>query len=378
MAEKRDYYDILGVSRDASDDQIKSAYRKLAKQYHPDLNHAPDAAEKFKEVTEAYEVPSDSNKRRQYDQFGRAAFDNNGQGGFSGFSGSGMNGGFDFDDLGDIFSQFFGGGRSSRGDNLPRKGADTLVNVTLTFDQAVHGCKVDIPLNHVRNCDECHGTGALHGTDFKKCPTCNGTGRVLTRRQTILGTMQTESVCPDCHGSGKIIVNKCTKCHGSGKVQSNETLTVNIPAGVDTGSQIRIQDKGKAGENGGPNGDLIIRITALESKIFKRDKENVSIDCPISFIDAILGCTVTVPTINGDCDLVIPQSCQPNTILKMTGKGIPSLKGQKSGDQFVNVIVKFPKKLTATQEELLKKFQEEEDKKGNSIFDIFKGKRKKK
>lgn len=378
MASKRDYYEVLGVDKNATDDQIKSAYRQLAKKYHPDLNKAPDAAEKFKEVTEAYEVLSDKNKRAQYDQFGMGAFDNNGQGGFNGFSGAGMNGDFDFGDLGDIFSQFFGGGtrRSSRADNLPEKGEDKLVNINLSFEQAVNGCKVDIPLSYVDNCKECNGTGALHGTAFKTCPTCQGKGRVITRRQTVLGMMQSESVCPDCHGIGKIITDKCTCCHGSGKIKKDETITVNIPKGVDNEDKIKIAQKGGTGLNGGPNGDLIIRITVKKSSTFVRDKADVYLDYTIDVVDALLGCEVTVKTVTGDCLLVIPPLSEPNTILKMSGKGI-TLPNGKTGNQYVKLIVKFPKKLTSEQEDLLRQFGQIEANKGSSIFSLFKNKRKK-
>lgn len=379
MAEKRDYYEVLGVSKTASDDEIKSAYRKLAKQYHPDINKAPDAADKFKEVTEAYEILSDKNKRAQYDRFGQAAFDNNGQGGFSGFSGAGMNAeDFGFGDFGDIFSQFFGGGASrGRASNLPQKGEDRMIQVSLSFEDAVAGKKVDIPLSYVSNCKACNGTGARNGTDFKVCPTCKGKGKVITTRQTILGMMQSEAICPDCHGTGKTILNKCDHCHGSGRVKVDETITVNIPHGVDTGDTMRCKEKGNPGINGGPNGDLVIKLKVGKSSKFTRDKADVYIDCPLSVTDALLGCTVTIPTVTGDCDLIIPPLTEPNTILKMANKGI-TLPNGKTGDQFVKVIVKFPKKLSSTQEDLLKKFADEEDKKGNSLFSIFKGKRKKK
>lgn len=357
MAEKRDYYEVLGVSKTASDDEIKSAYRKLAKQYHPDLNKAPDAAEKFKEVTEAYEVLSDKNKRAQYDRFGMGAFDNNGQGGFSGFSGAGMNGeDFDFGDLGDIFSQFFGDGatRSSAGrsSSVPQKGDDRLVGLDIDFMDAVKGCKKDIRVQYVTNCSSCHGTGAENGTSFKTCPTCNGKGRVLKRSQSIFGMMQQETICPDCHGSGKVIINKCPDCHGSGRVSKDETITINIPHGVDTGTKIRIEGKGQPGINGGPNGDLYIQLRVINNTGFTRDGADIKIDLNISVIDAMLGCIVTVPTVYGDCDLTIPSLSEPNTILKMTGKGV-TLPSGKTGNQYVTLNIKFPKKLSASEEKAL-------------------------
>lgn len=373
--QKRDYYEVLGVSKSASQDEIKSAYRKLAKQYHPDLNKSPDAPEKFKEVTEAYEVLSDEKKRKQYDQFGFAAFDNNGANGFqNGFNGFQQGDFSDFGDLGDIFSSFFGGGRaSSRSSSTPTRGNNKLLTVKISFDQAVRGTKVDIPLSYVDNCPDCHGTGAKTAGDVETCKTCRGSGRVRVRRQTLLGIMESESECPDCHGTGRTVKRKCDHCHGAGKVRVNETITVNIPKGVDTGDKIRIAGKGEAGNNGGPNGDLIIEIQVTSSQTFVRKGVDIYITIPISYTDALLGGTITVPTVTGECDLVIPSCTNPNTILKMNGKGITTANG-KIGNQYVTINVNFPKSLNKEQQDLIKQLDEIESKKG-TFFSKFKRKK---
>ncbi len=317
MAEKRDYYEVLGVSKDATQEQIQSAYRALAKKYHPDLNHEEGAEEKYKEVNEAYEVLKDPDKRKQYDQFGMAAFDQNAQNGhrsnYNGYTQAGM------DDINDIYSQFFGGGRSSGGqrrNTAPRKGEDTKVQVKISFEQAVKGCKVDIPLSGVRTCSSCHGSGARSQNDIGTCPTCRGTGRVRTRQQTLFGVMEQESYCPDCHGTGKKVNVKCPTCHGSGRVEFNETITVSVNKGIDDGDVIRVTGKGQAGINGGPDGDLLIYIQVVPSKTFTRKGADTYITIPLSVTEALLGATVTVPTVNGDCDLVIPPCTEPNTVLK--------------------------------------------------------------
>lgn len=374
--QKRDYYEVLGVSKTATQDEIKSAYRKLAKQYHPDLNKSPDAPAKFKEVQEAYEVLGDQQKRAQYDQFGFAAFDNNGANGFQqGFNGFQQGDFSDFGDIGDIFSSFFGGGGRSSGrrGSVPRRGEDRLVQVKINFDQAVRGTKVDIPLSYVATCPDCHGTGAKTPDDLETCHTCGGRGRVRMRRQTLFGMMESEEECPDCHGLGKTIKRKCDHCHGSGRVQVNETITVNIPRGVDTDDKIRVPGKGEPGVNGGENGDLIIQIQVSSSQTFVRKGSDVYVNIPISYTDALLGATVTVPTVTGDCDLVIPPCTDPNTILKMSGKGITTTNG-KTGNQYVTINVKFPKSLTKEQQDLVRKLDEIENNKGG-IFSWFKRKK---
>lgn len=380
MAEKRDYYEVLGVDKNATQDEIKSAYRKLAKQYHPDLNKSPDAPEKFKEVQEAYEVLGNADKRKQYDQFGHAAFDNNGtngfQGGFNGFQGADFG---DFGDIGDIFSSFFGGGAStsSRRSNMPRNGEDRVIQVNLSFDEAVKGTKVDIPLEYVDTCPHCHGTGAENPSDVTTCPTCRGTGRVRTRKTTIFGVMETEDACPDCHGSGKKVTHKCTQCKGSGRVKKSETITLNIPHGVDTGDRMNVRGKGEPGVNGGENGNLIVAFNVKPSQTFVRKGADVYINVPISISDALLGATITVPTVTGDCDLVIPSCTEPGTILRMANKGI-TLPSGKTGNQYVTVNVKFPKSLDSEQKELISKFDDIESKKSNGVFSWLKRKFKNK
>ena len=370
MAEKKDYYEVLGVDKNATQDQIQHAYRTLAKKYHPDLNHSPDAPEKFKEVSEAYEVLKDPQKRAQYDQFGHAAFDNNGANGFqNGFNGFG--GGFseaDFGDINDIFSQFFGGGaRGARRSNVPRKGADKKVTIKLSFDQAVNGAKVDIPLDYIKTCPDCHGTGAKSDQDIVNCPTCHGTGRVRTRRQTIFGMMESEGVCPDCGGTGKHVKNKCPTCHGQGRVRVSETITVNIPKGVDDGDVIRIAQKGDAGVNGGPNGDLIIAIQVSKSQIFERRGADIYTSVDVSLADALLGASVTVKTVKGDYTLNVPACTQPNTVLKMADMGV-TLPNGKVGSQYVKVNVVFPKSLNQEEKDLIRQFDEAESRKPQGVF----------
>ena len=369
MAGKRDYYEILGIDKNATPDQIQSAYRRLAKKYHPDLNHDPDAPEKFKEVTEAYEVLKDPQKRAQYDQFGHAAFDNNGANGFQqGFNGFGNFSEADFGDIGDIFSQFFGGGRSRGGRNVPRRGADRKVQVKLSFDQAVHGTKVDIPLDTIETCPHCHGSGARSPEDVTTCPTCKGRGHIRTRRQTIFGVMESDQVCPDCNGSGKKVRAKCPECGGNGRVRNRSTISVAIPHGVDNDDVIRISGKGEAGINGGPNGDLVIAISVSPSKTFQRKGADVYTTINVSLVDALLGATATVKTIDGDVELDIPPCTQPGTILKMGGKGILLPQSNRPGDQYVTVNVLFPKSLTNDEKALIQRFDEIESKKPQGLF----------
>ncbi len=376
MADNKDYYAILGVDKNATQDEIKSAYRKLAKQYHPDLNHSPDAADKFKEITEAYEILSDPQKRAQYDQFGSAAFDNNGMNGFNagGFNAN-MN---DFGDLGDIFSQFFGGGggfqRGQRRDNVPRKGANRKVTIELSFDEAVKGAKKDIHLSFIDTCPHCHGTGAKSASDIETCPTCHGQGRVRTRQRTIFGMMEQESYCPDCGGSGKRVRTKCPTCHGQGRVQTSKTITVNVPAGVDNGNTMKIDGYGDGGVNGGPKGDLIIQFQVAPSSKFTRKGNDIYISAPIAFTDALLGATITIPTVYGEADLVIPPCTEANTILKMAGQGVKNATTNKTGDEYVTINVKFPKNLNKEQKELIQKVADIEEGKQSGVFSWLKHK----
>lgn len=376
MANKRDYYEVLGVSKTASDDEIKSNYRKLAKKYHPDLNKEPGAEEKFKEVQEAYDVLSDPNKRARYDQFGFAAFDPNG--GASGFNGfDGFQGGFQDVDLGDIFGSFFGGGsrRQSSQRTGPMKGNDSFISIKISFMDAVNGKKIELPITFDETCPNCNGTGAQTPNDVVTCSNCNGTGYVRQRTQTIFGAMETQKPCPTCGGSGKTIKNKCTACNGKGYRKTKTKIDVNIPAGINDGQQLRVAGKGERGLNGGPNGDLYIEINITKDSFFKREGKDIHIELPIDMISASLGATITVPTVYGDVEMTIPEGTQNGQILKLKSKGMKDLRSPIYGDQYVHIKVETPKNLNAEQKELLKKFQEIEQSKknkGDSFFDKIK------
>lgn len=360
MAEKRDYYEVLGVDKGASADEIKRAYRKLAKQYHPDLNKDnPEAAEKFKEVGEAYSVLSDDEKRAKYDQFGHAAFDGSGGydagGGFGGFS--------DFGDLGDIFGSFFGGafggggGQSRR--NAPQKGRDIRVKVELTFEEAAFGAKKTINVSRMDTCSACSGTGAKPGTSAETCSRCGGAGQIRQVQSTPFGQMQTNTVCPDCRGKGKIIKERCVNCQGTGKTRIADKITINIPKGVDDGQSVRVCGKGDAGENGGPCGDLYVLVSIKKHPIFERDEFDVYVEMPITFVQATLGCEMDVPTLDGKVKHTIPEGTQHGTKFRMKGKGIPYPNGSGRGDQYVIVNVEVPKNLTQKQRDILVKLAEE-------------------
>lgn len=353
MAEKRDYYEVLGINKGASGDEIKKAFRKMSKKYHPDL-HPDDkvAEEKFKEVNEAYQVLSDDEKRQRYDQFGHAGVDGN-----AGFGGGGF-GGFDMGDLGDIFGDMFGGfggfggGRSRR--NGPRRGSDLSEYVTLSFMEAAFGCKKKINITKNEKCDECGGSGAKKGTQPVTCSQCNGSGQIQQRRQTMFGFSNVISECPTCRGKGKIIKEPCSACRGSGSVRKNKTIEVDIPAGIDADQVMRIGGAGNAGSNGGPSGDLQLIIRIKQDDIFKRDGFNVNVTLPISFPQAALGATLKVPTIHGMVEYDIPEGTQTNTRFKLRGKGIPVLNGRGNGDQYVTVVVEVPKNLNERQKEILR------------------------
>lgn len=358
--EKRDYYEVLGVSKTATKDEIKSAYRKLAKKYHPDINHDPDAPEKFKEVTEAYEVLGDDQKRAQYDQMGFAAFEQGGAGGGDPFGG--MGGGFGgFGDINDIFSSFFGGGaaRGGRAETGPQKGEDSLMRVRISFMDAVNGTKIKIPVNYDEPCENCHGTGAESPSDLETCPHCGGSGVVLTQRRTILGVVQQQSSCPHCGGSGKIIRNKCHACGGSGYNRVHRDVEVNVPSGINAGQQIRVTGKGRKGLNGGPNGDLYVEVLVQDHAFFKRDGNDIHIDVPLSFIDCALGKKIDVPTVYGEATVMIPEGTQPDQILRLKGQGVKDLRTQKPGDEYVHIKVQTPTKLSRTQKDLLGEFQKQ-------------------
>ena len=355
MADKRDYYEVLGVEKGASDDEIKKAHRKLAKKYHPDLNRDnPEAAEKFKELNEAYEVLSDKDKRAKYDQFGFAGVDPNYGGGAGGFGG-----GFDMGDLGDIFGSMFGGfGGSSRSRrNAPQRGETLQQHIVLSFEEAAFGCEKEISVTRYENCESCGGSGAAEGSSPETCSYCRGTGQVTQTQRTPLGMFQTSAPCPQCQGKGKIIRNPCKKCGGVGKQRRNRTLKVNFPAGIDDGQSIRLSGQGGAGVNGGPSGDVIVTISIRPHPIFTRDGSDVICEIPISFTQAALGDTLQVPTIDGKIEYNIPEGTQTGTVFRMRGKGIQNVNGRGRGDQYVRVNIEVPKNLTHKQKELLREFE---------------------
>ena len=355
MANK-DYYASLGIEKGASEDEIKKAFRKQAIKYHPDKNSGnPEAEAKFKEINEAYQVLSDPQKRARYDQFGTV----DGDPGFGG--GAGGFGGFDFNDIGgfgDIFESFFGGGGGSRRPNGPTRGADVEYSVTLTFEEAVFGVKKEVSINRSENCEPCNGTGAKAGTSAKTCPTCNGNGQVRVQRQTPLGSFVSTSACDTCSGKGKIVENPCPSCNGRGQTRKNRKISINIPAGVDTGNVMPLRGEGEHGTNGGPAGDLYIRINVTPSKKFTRKGVDVYIDAHISMAKAALGTEITVATVDGDVKYTIPAGTQSGTLFRLKGKGIPRVNSSGRGDQYVKVIVDIPKTLNEKQKEALKMLME--------------------
>ena len=354
---KRDYYEVLGVSKGASDDEIKKAYRLLAKKYHPDMNPGDKEAEaKFKEANEAYAVLSDSDKRAKYDQFGHAAFDPS-MGGGSGFGGFGGFGGADFD-FGDIFSSFFGGGGSSRSTrNMPVDGDDVMARITITFDEAVFGCKKEISFARVEGCPDCSATGAANGTKPETCSTCHGSGRVTVQQQTMLGYMQTQRACSACRGTGKIIKTPCKNCNGKGYIKVNKKLEVTIPAGIDNMQRIVLRGQGSAGRNGGVAGDLVIEVRVKEHNIFTRERNNVYCEIPISFSEAALGAEIDIPILGGKTEKYqIPEGTQTGSNFTLRGKGIPDINTKRKGDLVITVLVETPKNLTAEQKKLLTEF----------------------
>ncbi|MDR0446717.1 MAG: molecular chaperone DnaJ [Oscillospiraceae bacterium] len=359
MAEKRDYYEALGVGRGASDNEIKKAFRQLAKQYHPDVNPGDQAAEaRFKEINEAYEVLSDADKKGRYDAYGHAGVDPSyaaSGGGFGGFDGFG---GFAGGDLGDILGTIFGGGRSSTAQrNAPRRGERVSVGVTVSFEDAAFGCEKELEITRVENCEECSGTGAAPGTTPEKCTQCNGSGVVTQTRRTAFGVMQSSADCPKCGGRGRIISSPCEKCRGAGRVRRRRTVTVRIPAGIDSGQALNMRGQGGAGINGGESGDLYVSVTVRPHDIFERDGTAVLLELPISFTKAALGGEAEVPTLDGKVKYTIPEGTQTGTTFRLRGKGIPSLRGVGRGDQLVTVRVKTPTNLTREQKELLRQLE---------------------
>ena len=369
MAEKRDYYEVLGIGKNATDAEIKSAYRKLAKKYHPDLNPGnKEAEEKFKEVNEANDVLSDPQKRQRYDQFGFAGVDPNYAAANGGGAG-GFGGGFGGVDLGDIFGDIFGGGfgggfsgfgggSSTRTANAPRKGHDIQASVLLTFEEAAHGCSKKITINRQDTCPDCGGTGAAKGTSPETCPDCGGRGYVVTQQRTPFGVMQSQQPCSHCGGRGTIIRNPCKTCRGTGKTAARKSLEINIPAGIDDDQNIALRGQGDAGSNGGPAGDVIVHVTVKADPMFERDGYDVTIHVPITFSQAVLGDDVEVPTVDGRIVQHIPEGTQSGTKFRLRGQGIQYLNGRGRGDQYVIVDVEIPKKVTRAQREALKAFED--------------------
>ena len=360
MAEqKRDYYEVLGVSKGASDDEIKKAYRKLAKKYHPDLNPGDKTAEaNFKEVNEAYEILSDKDKRARYDQFGHAGVDPNfnpnggGFGGFGGFTDMG-----DID-LGDLFGSFFGGGFGGGGSrrNAPQKGETIRAGVTISFEEAAFGCETEVTVSRTEQCDVCKGTGCAPGTTAEVCPDCHGSGTVRIQRGGGGFSFSTTTSCPKCRGTGKIIHQPCKTCNGAGTVRKQKKLAVTIPAGIDNGQAVSLRGQGGAGRNGGPAGDLLIGVTVKPHPIFRREGTAVYMDQPVSFVQAALGAELEIPTIDGNVKYEMPEGTQSGTTFRLRGKGIPGLGGRGRGDQYVTVKVKVPTGLNKEQKEALRAF----------------------
>lgn len=361
MADKKDYYDVLGVKKDATAQEIKSAFRKKAKEYHPDLNKDnPGAADKFKEAQEAYEVLSDDNKRKMYDQYGHAGVNSSGPGagGFGGFGGGFDAGGFDF---GDIFDSFFGGssggfggfsnmGGSSR--SRAQRGSDVLMRMDLEFDEAVYGCEKKFQLEVVDDCSECHGEG---GFDSKTCSTCHGQGTITTQQNTILGSFMSRTTCPDCNGTGKTFKKKCTNCGGTGKERKNKTITINIPEGIQTGDRQRLSGKGNPGTNGGPNGDLYIEFVVEEHEYFVRDQDDIYLEVPITITEAILGTKKEIPTLYGNVKLTINPGTNSGDKQRIKGKGVDNKYKHHKGDMYVIFKVYTPNKLSREQKSLISK-----------------------
>ena len=353
MADKRDYYEVLGVQKGASDDEIKKAYRACAKKYHPDLHPGDkECEEKFKEVNEAYEVLSDSDKKARYDQFGHAGVDSN-YGAGAGGAGSPFGQGIDIDD---IFSSFFGGfgGRRSNNANAPMRGSDIETTVYISFEEAAKGCKQTINYSCVTTCDDCHGTGAQPGTSPKTCSSCGGSGRVTINQRTPFGVVQTQRTCDACHGRGKIVDNPCKKCGGSGKQRRNKTVDVTIPAGIKDQQILNVSGRGNSGTNGGPAGDLHVYVNVRPHTVFERRGDDVWCEVPITFTQAALGADVVVPTLDGKVSYTVREGTQPGDVFRLKGKGIQRLGGRGRGDQYVRVTVEVPKNLNGKQKELIK------------------------
>lgn len=360
MAEKRDYYEVLGVAKTASEDEIKSAYRKLAKKYHPDLNPGNAEAEaKFKEVNEAYGVLSDADKRAKYDQYGtadpQAGFGGGGfSGGFGGFGSGGFSGGFE-----DIFENIFGGFTGSRrSNNAPEQGRDLRVDMELTFEEAAFGAKKEINLTREESCDECGGSGAAKGTTAEVCQACHGSGQVRTTQNTVFGSFSSTQQCTACHGTGRIIRTPCKKCGGKGRIRRARRISINVPAGIDNGQTITLRGEGEQGKRGGAAGDLYVYFSVKPHKLFKRRGNDIYLEVAVSFANAALGAEITVPTLEDSIKYKIPEGTQPGTVFRIRGKGIKRLGGNDRGDMYITVGVEIPRRLSSKQKELLRAFDD--------------------
>lgn len=369
MSEKRDYYEVLGLKKGASDDEIKKAYRKMAIKYHPDrnLNNKEEAEARMKEINEAYDVLKDPQKKAQYDQFGHDAFTaggggGGGFGGFGGFGGGGFSGGFG--DFGDIFDTFFGGGRSQARRNGPEQGADLRIDIELTFEEAAFGVEKELKVPRMENCTACGGTGAAKGTTPEECSNCHGSGQVQSYTNTPFGRMVNSHVCERCQGSGRIIKTPCKECGGRGQKKVNKSIKVKIPAGIDEGQRIRVSGGGQAGRRGGPSGDLYVYVYIKQHELFTREGYDVLCEVPVTFVQAALGDTIEVPTIHGKVEMKVAAGTQSGTVMRLRGKGIPLLRRSGNGDQHVRIKVLTPQKLSARQKELLKEFA---DLSGNKV-----------
>lgn len=369
MADKRDYYEVLGVAKNATEAEIKKAYRAIAKKNHPDMNPGDKEAEaRFKEASEAYAVLSDPDKRRQYDQFGHAAFENGGAGGFQG--------GFDFGDMGDIFGDIFGdlfggGGRTRRNaSSQPRKGANIRASVHVRFEEACFGTEKELEITLKDECTACHGTGAKPGTSPVTCGKCGGSGQVVFSQNSMFGMVRNVQTCPDCHGSGKIIKDKCTVCNGTGYTQSRKKIKVSVPAGIDNGQSIRMRDKGEPGINGGGRGDLLVEVLVDRHPIFRRQEFDIYSSIPISYVTAALGGDIRIPTIDGQVIYTVKPGTQTDTKVRLRGKGVPMLRNKNvRGDHYVTLVVDVPVKLTNEQKEILKQYEQTFNKDGNGAHD---------
>lgn len=346
---KRDYYEVLGVGKDASQEEIKKAYRKLARQYHPDVNKADDAEAKFKEAKEAYDVLSDDQKKAQYDRFGHV--DPN-----QGMGAGGFGGGADFGGFGDIFDMFFGGGGQRRNPNAPQRGNDLQYTMTIEFKEAVFGKKTEIHIPRTETCDTCHGSGARPGTKPETCGVCHGTGQQEVVQNTAFGRIVNRRVCSACQGQGQIVKDKCGTCHGTGKIKKQRTISLNIPAGVDDGAQLRVTGEGESGTRGGPSGDLYVVIRVKPHEFFEREGDDIYCEVPLTFAQAALGDEIEIPTLTEKVKLKIPAGTQTDTYFRLKGKGVPRLRGYGQGDQHVKVVVVTPTNMTEEQRDLLREF----------------------